>query len=70
MRKPIAAVILLSYIALYIVIAATIGGMLAKAPAWIQIVYFAIAGVVWAFPLKPLFTWMNTDPKADRDGSN
>lgn len=64
MRKPLTILILCGYLVGYIAIAATIGGMLTKVPVWLQLSYFAIAGVLWVFPLKPLFAWMHRDPKA------
>lgn len=70
MRRSIASLILLLYIVIYVMIAATIGGMLAKSPVWIQIPYFAIAGVLWAFPLKPLMTWAYADPKERNSNSD
>ena len=59
MKKPIAIVILLAFIALWIVVAGTIGTRLGGAPNWVQLVFYVIAGLGWVFPLKPLFAWMN-----------
>ena len=28
----------------------------------LQIGYYAIAGIIWVFPLKPLFLWINKEP--------
>jgi len=28
-------------------------------PAWAELMFFAVAGIVWIVPLKPLFAWMN-----------
>jgi hypothetical protein len=59
-RKALGCFVLLAYIAVYAVLAASLGVALAPAlPDWAQIIFYAIAGVVWIFPLKPLFTWMN-----------
>ncbi|MAP95075.1 MAG: hypothetical protein CMK07_09005 [Ponticaulis sp.] len=59
MRKPLTIVILLAYVVGYIALAATIGSWLAESPVWMQIGYFAVAGIIWVFPLKPLFKWGN-----------
>ena len=59
MRKFIAMLVILTFLALYAAIAATIGGKLVNLPTWLQLIYYAIAGVIWAFPLKPLFNWIN-----------
>lgn len=59
-RKALGCLVLLSYLALYAGAAAALGAALAgKIPAWAQLAYFAVAGIVWIFPLKPLFGWMN-----------
>jgi len=59
-RKAIGCFALLAYLAVYAALAAGIGVWLASLiPAWAQLVYYAIAGIVWIFPLKPLFGWMN-----------
>ncbi|MAK61856.1 MAG: hypothetical protein CMK09_12840 [Ponticaulis sp.] len=65
MRKLVAGLVILTFLAVYIVIAATIGSMLVSAPRWLQLVYYAIAGIIWAFPLKPLFTWVNAGASKD-----
>lgn len=46
-----------------------VGGVLALAdhvPAhWlVQLVFYIVAGTAWAFPLKPLFAWVNREPTA------
>ncbi len=59
-RKAIGCFALLAYLGIYAVLAAGLGVWLASVlPNWAQLIYYAIAGIVWIFPLKPLFTWMN-----------
>ncbi|MGD9980077.1 MAG: DUF2842 domain-containing protein [Hyphomonadaceae bacterium] len=59
-RKAAGCAVLLAYLAVYAVLAASLGVVLAPViPAWAQLIYYAIAGIVWIFPLKPLFAWMN-----------
>ncbi len=59
-RKAIGCFGLLAYLAVYAISAASLGAALAPLlPTWAQLIYFAIAGVIWIFPLKPLFAWMN-----------
>jgi hypothetical protein len=59
-RKLAGCGILLAYIAAYALLAANIGATLAPhLPAWAQLLYYAAAGIIWIFPLKPLFGWMN-----------
>lgn len=59
-RKALGCFVLLGYIALYSVLAASLGVALVPiVPVWAQLVFYAIAGIIWIFPLKPLFAWMN-----------
>ena len=59
-RKAIGCFGLLAYLILYALLAASLGVWLAPlAPTWVELIYYAIAGIVWIFPLRPLFGWMN-----------
>ena len=67
MRKPVASLILLSFIVMYIVLVGTFSGMIGAWPRWAQLVFYVIAGFAWILPLKPLFAWMNGGPQEERD---
>lgn len=59
-RKAAGCFVLLAYLALYTLIAASIGAALPPSlPFWVELAFYAVAGVVWIFPLKSLFAWMN-----------
>lgn len=59
-RKAIGCAGLLAYMGVYAVLAASLGVALAPAlPTWAELAYYALAGVIWILPLKPLFGWMN-----------
>ncbi|ANP44608.1 DUF2842 domain-containing protein [Candidatus Viadribacter manganicus] len=59
-RKALGCFLLLGYVAIYSLLAASLGVALSPLiPTWAQLVFYAIAGIVWIFPLKPLFAWMN-----------
>ena len=59
-RKAFGCFILLAYIAIYCLLAASLGvALLPLIPTWAQLIFYAIAGIVWIFPLKPLFAWIN-----------
>lgn len=59
-RKALGCVVLLAYIVIYALLAASLGVALVPViPTWAQLLFYAIAGIVWIFPLKPLFAWMN-----------
>ena len=60
MRKLIAMIVLLAFMALYIMVAASLGSRLTDAPRLLQLVFYVIAGVAWVLPVRPLFRWMNT----------
>jgi hypothetical protein len=59
-RKAIGCFGLLAYLGLYAALAVMLGAALTeRIPTWAQLAYYAIAGVIWIIPLKPLFSWMN-----------
>jgi hypothetical protein len=59
-RKAIGCFGLLTYLAIYALLAASLGVWLAPfLPTWAELIYYAITGIVWIFPLRPLFRWMN-----------
>lgn len=59
-RKAVGCFALLAHLAVYAVIAATVGSALIPLlPFWAEPVFYALAGIIWIFPLKPLFGWMN-----------
>ena len=59
MRKLIGMIILLVILALYIALAITLGQFVTGHHWLLDLVFYVIAGVIWAFPLKPLMKWMN-----------
>ncbi len=60
-KKLIGMSILVPGLAAYVFAAAALGE--ATPDHWlVRLVYFAAAGVVWAFPVKYLMRWMNAEP--------
>jgi len=58
-RKAIGCAGLLAYMGLYAVLAATLGAyLLPILPFWAELIFYAVAGIIWIFPMKPLFDWM------------
>ncbi len=58
-RKAIGCAGLLAYLGLYAVLAATLGAyLLPILPFWAELIFYAVAGIIWIFPMKPLFDWM------------
>jgi hypothetical protein len=59
-RKAVGCLAFLAYLAIYALLSASLGvALFPIIPAWAQLIYYAIAGIIWIFPLKPLFGWMN-----------
>ena len=65
LKKLVGTIAILIYLVIYLFAAAAIADGLPS--IWlIQLVYFAIAGVVWVFPLKYLLAWMTKSPSSER----
>lgn len=62
-RRIVASIVLLIFLGTWIWGAATIGSMLVTAPKWLSLIFFVVAGIGWAVPLKPVFNWMNSVPE-------
>ena len=59
-RKALGCAVLLIYLSAYAAAAATLGAaLLPMLPAWGEFAYYAVAGLIWIVPLKPLFAWLN-----------
>ena len=56
LRRALAAVGVLVFLAFYIWAAIAIGDRIPEHPL-IQLLYFAIVGTAWGVPLYPLFKW-------------
>ncbi|MDE2487218.1 MAG: DUF2842 domain-containing protein [Alphaproteobacteria bacterium] len=57
-RKLIGMVGILAFLAAYVAGVATLGDHIPQ--RWyFELVYYALAGVLWGVPLLPLITWMN-----------
>lgn len=59
MRKPVAMLAMMAYLGVYIWLISLIAPLIAQTHQLVQLVFFAMAGFIWIFPLKPLFAWMN-----------
>ncbi|MEO0400007.1 MAG: DUF2842 domain-containing protein [Pseudomonadota bacterium] len=57
-RKLVGLFILLPYLFVYLAAAAALADFFPR--FWLSdLIYFAVAGLLWAFPLKYLLKWMN-----------
>ncbi len=66
-RRLVASIIIMLFLVFWIWGAATIGSHLATAPKWASLIFFVVAGIGWAVPLKPVFSWMNSGPEEPLD---
>jgi hypothetical protein len=62
-KKIIGSLLIMAFLAGYIWLASTLGGllpdnMLAKS------LFYAVVGIGWGIPLIPLLSWMNKEPEA------
>lgn len=67
MRKPIASLVLLLFIAFWIWLAGTVGSAITDAPQVLQLIFYIFAGIGWIFPLRPLFKWMNANETNEQE---
>lgn len=59
-RKPVGMLLILGIIAVWAFIIASMSQHIGALPGWAQLVIYAVAGIIWIFPLKPLLAWMET----------
>ena len=67
-RRRWSLVILLVALPLYIIVAVNLTDWLRReyqVNFLVELLVFIGLGVVWALPLKPVFTWMNSGPEED-----
>jgi len=57
-RKFIGLLGILGFLCAYVVLVATLGGLLPQNWA-VQLAFYGVAGIVWGLPLFPLIAWMN-----------
>ena len=67
MRKPVAVLVLLVFMALWIWGAGTVGSRLTEMPGWVQLIFYVVAGFCWILPLRPLLKWMNANQPPEED---
>jgi len=63
-RKLIGMLILLTGLIAYIALIVTIATTWLPAHWAVQLGFYAVAGIIWALPLRPLMAWMNQSEDA------
>jgi hypothetical protein len=56
LRKLIAAVAILLFLLVYVMVAVTVAGLLPQ-NRLLQLLYFVVVGTAWGLPLFPLIAW-------------
>jgi len=59
-RKPAGIFIILALVAVWALIIVTLADTLARWPILAQLPFYAVTGMIWILPLKPLLSWMET----------
>lgn len=57
-RRALGAFVIVGWLIFWIALAALVADRIAAAPWYAHLVFYAVAGVAWVIPLKPLFAWM------------
>ena len=72
-RQPFGILLILLLIGGWAILVASAAALIQAAPAWIHVIYYLVAGIVWILPLKPLLRWMETGrwgaPRGETDGA-
>ncbi|WP_240008035.1 DUF2842 domain-containing protein [Pseudaquidulcibacter saccharophilus] len=61
-RRAIGLITTLSFIIIYVIFATVLGSFILNKPIWIKVPFFLVIGLVWVFPLRPLYMWMSPKP--------
>ncbi|OYY90102.1 MAG: hypothetical protein B7Y45_09475 [Sphingomonas sp. 28-66-16] len=59
-RKPIGTLLILLLIAVWVVLVASLSETISGWPVLAQMLFYAITGIIWILPMKPLLGWMET----------
>ena len=59
MRKLVGMLALLIFLAIYVIAAMLIGVRLTDSHWLLQLLFYLLAGICWALPLRPLMRWMH-----------
>lgn len=65
-RKLVGTIVLLSFLALYALLVATLAiGRIAEAPPSLRLTFSLVAGLLWVLPAGLLLRWMQRPDRAD-----
>lgn len=58
-RKFVGTLALIAYVVFYaLLIMSLTTSRIGEAPKWLQMLFYAVAGIAWILPLMPLIRWM------------
>lgn len=64
-RRRWSLIALLIGLPAYIIVAVGVIGLFERPPFWLELLIYVVLGVIWAFPLKAIFTGIGqADPDA------
>ncbi len=62
MKKLVGSLFLLVALSIYALICVIIGASFIPHVWYVELPYYIVAGIAWAFPTKYLIVWMNREP--------
>lgn len=67
-RRRLSLVLLLVWLPAFVVVAVTVMNALDRQPIWLELLIYAVLGVIWALPFKFVFKGVGkADPDAKPD---
>ncbi len=68
LKKLVGTIVMLVWIAVYALIAADVAVHVLPHAHWaVALLYYALAGTLWAVPIGLMFPWMHREAKSKRD---
>ncbi len=59
-RKPAGALLMMAAIAIWAILVVSFSPIIGRWPVLLQTGFYAVTGIVWIMPMKPLLRWMET----------
>lgn len=59
-RKPFGMIAILVFITLWVVLVASLSGIVGGWHWTAQLAFYLVTGLIWIAPLKPMLAWMET----------
>ena len=59
-RSPVGAFAIIGWIVVWVVLVASLSGLVGGWPVLAQALFYLVAGIAWIAPLKPILQWIET----------